>query len=275
MPLNVANPLRIFPGIILRQRRTDRKLMGLLRGQCVESRKRHLRYCCNQVWSTKRDLRDSWREVEVTSVSNCRPLTRQKDVEHWTQSTKETEGRLRMGWRQRRSARESQEWVIHKRKRMSRRCNEGEGAGGGEEGAGGGEEGAGGGEEGAGGGREKELVQLVHELLQIKEEQEREDDDCQDEGRGYAQKKYGGYEWTDFVQKKTRRWRQEKATRRHKKQGPCRKTRIREKKEAVVASWRHKKKAKFTLKRKEDTRPKVRLSKKRNRRTSLTSDSDL
>ena len=54
---------------------------------------------------------------------------------------------------------------------MSRRCNEGEGAGGGEEGAGGGEEGAGGGE-GVGGGREKELVQLVHELLQIKEEQE-------------------------------------------------------------------------------------------------------
>ena len=34
----------------MRQHRTDQKRMGLLKGQCVESRKGHLRYCCNQVW---------------------------------------------------------------------------------------------------------------------------------------------------------------------------------------------------------------------------------
>ena len=44
--------MKIFPATILRQHRTDRKLMGLLREQCAESRKGHLRYCCNQVWTT-------------------------------------------------------------------------------------------------------------------------------------------------------------------------------------------------------------------------------
>ena len=210
------------------------------------------------------DAKSKW-----PSVSDCRPLTRQDAVEHWNPvRQKRRKGRLRMDRRRRRSARESQEWVIYKRKRMSRRCNEGEGAGGGEEGAGGGEE-------GAGGGREKERACAVN--ARDPADQGRaggEDDDCKDEGRGYSQMKYGD-EWTDFVKKKTRRWRQEKETRRHKKQRPCRKTRIREKKETVVEPWRHKKKAKFTLKRKEDTRPKVRLSKKRNRRTSMSSDSDL
>ena len=47
----LANIVKIFPGIILRQHRTDRKLMGLLREQCAESRKGHLRCCCNQVWT--------------------------------------------------------------------------------------------------------------------------------------------------------------------------------------------------------------------------------
>ena len=36
--------------IIVRQHHTDRKQMGLLRDQCVELRKGHLRFCCNQVW---------------------------------------------------------------------------------------------------------------------------------------------------------------------------------------------------------------------------------
>ena len=45
-----------------------------------------------------------------------------------------------MDWRRWRCAREFQKWVIYKGKRMTRRYNEGEGAGGGEEGAGGGGE---------------------------------------------------------------------------------------------------------------------------------------
>ena len=42
IPKNLANLVKIFPGIILRQHRTDWKLMGLLREQCAESRKGHL-----------------------------------------------------------------------------------------------------------------------------------------------------------------------------------------------------------------------------------------
>ena len=42
--------MKIFPGIIVRQHRTDRKRMGLLREQYAELRKGHLQYCCNQVW---------------------------------------------------------------------------------------------------------------------------------------------------------------------------------------------------------------------------------
>ena len=49
-PWNWARLVKIFPGIIVRQHHTDRKLMGLLREQCAELRKGHLRYCCNQVW---------------------------------------------------------------------------------------------------------------------------------------------------------------------------------------------------------------------------------
>ena len=48
---NLANLVKTLPGIIVRQHRTDRKLMRLLREQCAESRKGHLRYCCNQVWT--------------------------------------------------------------------------------------------------------------------------------------------------------------------------------------------------------------------------------
>ena len=58
-PKNFANLVKIFPGIVPRQHRTDRKLMGLLREQCAESRKGHLRSCCNQVW-TKNGGRIPW-----------------------------------------------------------------------------------------------------------------------------------------------------------------------------------------------------------------------
>ena len=47
---NLARPGKIFPGVIVRQHHTDRKQMGLVREQCAELRKEHLRHCCNQVW---------------------------------------------------------------------------------------------------------------------------------------------------------------------------------------------------------------------------------
>ena len=36
IPCNLAKPVKIFPGIIVRRHHTDRKHMGLLREQCVE-----------------------------------------------------------------------------------------------------------------------------------------------------------------------------------------------------------------------------------------------
>ena len=50
IPWNLAKPVKIFPGIIVRQHHTDQKQMGLLKEQCAESRKAPLLYCCNQVW---------------------------------------------------------------------------------------------------------------------------------------------------------------------------------------------------------------------------------
>ena len=51
IPWNSAKLVKISPGIIARLHHTDRRLMGLLREQCVKLRKEHLRYCCNQVWT--------------------------------------------------------------------------------------------------------------------------------------------------------------------------------------------------------------------------------
>ena len=53
IPRNLAKIVKIFPGIIVRQHRTDRKRMGLLREQYTEVSKGHLQYCCNLVWVTK------------------------------------------------------------------------------------------------------------------------------------------------------------------------------------------------------------------------------
>ena len=66
-PQNLANPVKIFPGIILHQHRTDRKLMGLPREQCAESRKGHLRYCCNQVW-TKNGGQIPWNVAAICEI---------------------------------------------------------------------------------------------------------------------------------------------------------------------------------------------------------------
>ena len=46
----LANLVKIFPGIVLRQHPTDRKLMGLMREQYAEWKKVRLQYCCNQIW---------------------------------------------------------------------------------------------------------------------------------------------------------------------------------------------------------------------------------
>ena len=45
---NLVNLVDIYAGIIVRQHRTDRKLMGEPREQCAKSRKGHLQCCCNQ-----------------------------------------------------------------------------------------------------------------------------------------------------------------------------------------------------------------------------------
>ena len=47
---NLSKPVKIFPGIIVRQHHTDQKQMGLLREQCAEWKKAPLLCCCNQVW---------------------------------------------------------------------------------------------------------------------------------------------------------------------------------------------------------------------------------
>ena len=51
IPWNLANPVKIFPGIIVRRHHTDRKQMGLLKERCAEWKKVPLPYCCNQVWT--------------------------------------------------------------------------------------------------------------------------------------------------------------------------------------------------------------------------------
>ena len=56
---NLAKPVKIFPGIIVRRQHTDQKHMGL-----TELRKGHLRFCCNQVW-TKNGRRIPW---NVTAI---------------------------------------------------------------------------------------------------------------------------------------------------------------------------------------------------------------
>ena len=63
-PWNLANLVKIFPGIIVRRHRTDRKPMGLLRERYAGLRKGLLRYCCNQVWS-KNGGPIPWRVIAI------------------------------------------------------------------------------------------------------------------------------------------------------------------------------------------------------------------
>ena len=46
---NSAKLVKISPGIIARLHHTDRRLMGLMKEQCEESKKVPLLYCCNRV----------------------------------------------------------------------------------------------------------------------------------------------------------------------------------------------------------------------------------
>ena len=46
--VNLANLVKTFPGIIVRQHRTDRKQMALLRERYAGLKKGLLLYCCNQ-----------------------------------------------------------------------------------------------------------------------------------------------------------------------------------------------------------------------------------
>ena len=49
-PQNLAKPVKIFLGIIVRRHHTDQKQMRLLTEQCAEWKKAPLQYCRNQVW---------------------------------------------------------------------------------------------------------------------------------------------------------------------------------------------------------------------------------
>ena len=64
IPWNLAKLAKTYLGVILRQHRTDRKLMGLLREQCVEVRKGHLRCCCSPVWATN-GARIPWNAILI------------------------------------------------------------------------------------------------------------------------------------------------------------------------------------------------------------------
>ena len=64
IPWNLASLARNEPGIIVRQHRTNQKQMGLQKEQCAESKKGHLPYCCNQVWTKN----GGWIPWNVTAI---------------------------------------------------------------------------------------------------------------------------------------------------------------------------------------------------------------
>ena len=64
IPWNLARPVKIFRGIIVRQHHTDQKQMWFLREQCAEWKKVRLQYCCNQVWM-KNGGQISWNATSI------------------------------------------------------------------------------------------------------------------------------------------------------------------------------------------------------------------
>ena len=76
-----ATPVKNYPGIIVRQHHTDQNRMGLLREQCVEFRKGHLRYCCNPAWMKNGGL-TPW---NISVIFESRDLS-----DYWTGFTQST-----------------------------------------------------------------------------------------------------------------------------------------------------------------------------------------
>ena len=107
IPWNLAKPVKISPGIIVRRHHTDRKQMGLLREQYAEWKKVRLLYCCNQVWMKNGGGQILWNVTRICETSQIyclmgrRPM---KDVlgnhlkdrlfhlVHWLSITQNCEG---------------------------------------------------------------------------------------------------------------------------------------------------------------------------------------
>ena len=67
IPWNVASLARNYPGIVVRQRHTDQKRMGLLREQSVEWKKVHLRCYWSPVWTTNGE-RILWNVTAICEI---------------------------------------------------------------------------------------------------------------------------------------------------------------------------------------------------------------
>ena len=77
-PWNLAKPVKIFPGIIVRQHNTDQKQMALLKEQCAEKKKAPLPYCCNQVCMTIGG-QIPWNAFPICETSQiCYPMERRR-----------------------------------------------------------------------------------------------------------------------------------------------------------------------------------------------------
>ena len=65
---NLAKPVKIFPGIVVRQHLTVQKQTGLLRERYAGLNRERLRYCCNQVWMKIGDL-TLWNAIAICEMS--------------------------------------------------------------------------------------------------------------------------------------------------------------------------------------------------------------
>ena len=86
IPWNLAKPIKIFPGIIVRQHHTDQKQMGLLKEQCAEKKKAPLPYCCNQVWMKVRG-QIPWNAVPMGDVLGNHLMDRSFRLVPWLSIT--------------------------------------------------------------------------------------------------------------------------------------------------------------------------------------------
>ena len=68
IPWNLASLARNHPGNIVRQHHTDQKQIGLLKEQCVERKRGHLRCSCSPVWVTNGGL-ILWKVTPICETS--------------------------------------------------------------------------------------------------------------------------------------------------------------------------------------------------------------